>query len=360
MPKPKTRANGTGTAFKRGKTWTCEVVVGYKADENGTMRPVRRTKGGFRTKTEALNYAQELKSAGLSRKQGQTVTLDMLWQAFEKSTLPKKSKSKQTHYRVARKKIESIAYVDIRLLTIDDLQSLVERVAPTYYPAKDIKTLLTQLYKRAVAEQTVTTNLADFIVLPTLNETESIPFSEQEVIALWKYWQETSDVTCGCVLLMIYTGMMPGELFNLEKSMVDFDEQTIVGAGIKTKTRKTKPIVLPDIILPVLRSLCEQAPGEKLAQACRFTFYPRFRDLIETLGLNQNLHPYSCRHTTATTLGKTNTPLFAIKDILRHAKITTTQRYVHLDATPLIDAANNVYPKTSTKGSDKPSTNDVE
>ena len=46
------------------------------------------------------------------------------------------------------------------LLSIKDLQDVVNRTAPTYYPAKDIKTLLSQLYDRAVAQGAVQTNIA--------------------------------------------------------------------------------------------------------------------------------------------------------------------------------------------------------
>jgi integrase/recombinase XerC len=65
--------------------------------------------------------------------------------------------------------------------------------------------------------------------------------------------------------------------------------------------------------------------------------------MIRRYGLDQDLKPYSCRHTTGTTLALADTPLLTIKDVMRHSKITTTQRYVHLDASPLIRAANEAY-----------------
>lgn len=350
MPKPRTRANGTGTAYKRGRTWTAEVVVGYRETVSGTMRPVRVYKGGFPTKTAALEAIPSLKSKGLSNSKAKVLTINTLWLSYSQTAMLKLSKNKQTHYKTARKKIEDIAYIDLRLLTIDALQAAVDAAAPTHYPAKDIKTLLSQLYKRAVAEQYVSTNLADFIVLPSLNETETVPFTEDEIISLWREWQSAEDTICGYALLMIYTGMMPGELFELKKSMVNFESQTIIGAGIKTQVRKQKPIILPDIILPVLRVLCTVSATDYVLQMGREDFYKAFRAMVSRLGFNKDIHPYSCRHTTATTLGRTNTPLFAIKDVLRHSKITTTQRYVHMDTKPLIKAANNIGPSDAANG----------
>lgn len=60
--KPKTqsrRQNGTGNVYKRGKTWTARVSVGSVLS-NGKVRQIRKTKGGFTTKTEALKYCAVL------------------------------------------------------------------------------------------------------------------------------------------------------------------------------------------------------------------------------------------------------------------------------------------------------------
>lgn len=342
MAKPRTRANGEGTAYKRGKTWTAEVILGYRPNKDGVMRPVRVTRGGFRTKTAALEAIPDLKNRGRTAPEKRTVTIDSLWQSYSTSAMKKLSESKQTHYRTARKKLEDIAFIDIRLLTIDDLQETVDEVAPTYYPAKDIKTVLSHLYDRAVAEQILSTNLADYIVLPSFDEKPTVPFEENEVIALWNGWNK-GDRQCGYALLMIYTGMMPGELCALRVEMIDFKQQTVVGCGLKTKVRKEHPIILPDIILPVLRKLCDLAPDGKILN-CRYdAFCSEFKAMIARYELRPELRPYSCRHTTGTTLAQVNTPLLTIKDVMRHSKVATTQRYVHMDADHLIAAANNAY-----------------
>lgn len=51
---------------------------------------------------------------------------------------------------------------------------------------------------------------------------------------------------------MIYSGMMPGELMQAEKKMTHWDTQEIIGCGLKTKKRKETPIVIADIVVPVL------------------------------------------------------------------------------------------------------------
>ena len=46
------RANGTGTVFKRGSTWSARVTTGWIYEDGKKVQKYSQ-KGGFRTKTEA-------------------------------------------------------------------------------------------------------------------------------------------------------------------------------------------------------------------------------------------------------------------------------------------------------------------
>ena len=61
--KTKNRGNGQGTAYKRGNSWVSCVTYDWKEnpEEGKPPIPVRATKGGFRTKGEALAYCPILK-----------------------------------------------------------------------------------------------------------------------------------------------------------------------------------------------------------------------------------------------------------------------------------------------------------
>ncbi len=54
--RPKSRGNGQGTVIRRGNGWTAIVSAGYTMAPDGTMRRKRRSKGGFKTKKEAIAY----------------------------------------------------------------------------------------------------------------------------------------------------------------------------------------------------------------------------------------------------------------------------------------------------------------
>lgn len=330
------RPNGTGSVYKRGKTYEAAVVLGYKL-ENGKAVAIRPTKGGFKTKKEAMEYLPILKQT----KPKATPTLFDLWQRFQNSRqFEKLSDSRKQKYEIVWRKIEKLTFVRIDFLTVSDLQEIVDGNAKTYYPARDIRDLLSKLYQLAMPDGFVTLNLADYIELPELKAKEQEAFPAADIEKLWNDYL-TGNWWTGFILLMIYTGMMPGELMCGLKSQIDWEGKQIRGAGKKTKERKETPIVLADIIVPVLSDLCDHTPGEKLICINKDNFYTKYYETLERAGCKR-LPPYACRHTAATELALQNIPLSVVQKVMRHAKITTTQRYVHVSIDPMLDAVNQM------------------
>ena len=336
------RANGTGTAIKRGKTWTVIVSCGSYVQENedGTMKLVRKrkTKGGFRTKTEALEYAQIL----AKESERSMPTHGDLWNSWKKNDLPKLSDSKQQAYTIARTRLEPIIHREIADLTSDDLQNVINEKCPSYYTARDVKSLLSHLYKRAMRDQYVTITLSKFLVMPDLDEKEAQPFTAAEVKTMWEAYAN-GETFLGYVLLMIYSGMMPAELFACKVDMINWERHEIYGCGRKTKKRKEVPIVFSDFMEPVLRDLCEKSTSRtgKLLALNKDRFYSTYHKTMQAIGV-RDLPPYSCRHTTATDAVKQNASLSVVQQLMRHAKITTTQRYVHLGSEEAHNVANKL------------------
>jgi len=162
--------------YQSNGKWVALVTKYYHTDDNGKRRP-KRVK-----KRDALNYIFTL--LGASEKNVQT--LDYYWQTYEKSSLPKLSEDRQVAYKIAKKKLEGIFHTPVNALSISDLQQIIDEKAQTHYPARDMKTVLSHLYHRAVAQQDVLTNLSEYIELPNLDEGEQIPFSSEEQGRLWE------------------------------------------------------------------------------------------------------------------------------------------------------------------------------
>jgi len=337
--KPKTRGNGTGTAYRRGETWTAAVVVGKKIVD-GKKVLIRPTRGGFETKRDALAYIVELRE----RRDGKkpiSVTLESMWETYKKGAYKKLSANKKTAYEKAHERMSDIFLRDITILTVSDIQDCVDKNAKTFYPAREMKSVLSHCYQLAAAQQIVLSNLSRFIVLPPLDAEETMPFNETELNNLWAAYGK-GDKIAGYALIMIYSGMMPGELFIAKKDMIDWSNQSILGCGLKTKKRKSTPIVIANFMMPVLKDLCDYAPGEMLCALVRDDFYAAFKVMIKRCECREGLSPYSCRHTTATALALGNIAPSVIQEIMRQTKFTTTQKYIHIDTAKSLAAVNTL------------------
>ena len=339
----RTRPNGTGTAYKRGSTWTAQVTVGIKRDpDTGRVQQVRRTKGGFKTKREALEFCMQLANAAMPKKH---VTFGDLWEQYEKTKFRQLSASKQCGYRTALKRLGDMIYTRIDAVTIADLQGLVDGL--TFYCAQDIKSILRHMYRIAMMQGWTSRDLSEYIVLPPKNEHERTPFNDDEIRAIWRGY-DGGDTWAGYILLMIYTGMMPGELLHCRKDMIHLDSHQIIGAGLKTAERKNRPIVIADFLMPVVQALIDYTgDAPLLCDTYKKAFYKKYYDCLDRCGCRK-LTPYSCRHTTATAcaVGAKIAPS-VIQRIMRHAQLSTTQLYIHPDESAVLDAINTLNPNQS-------------
>ena len=340
-PYTRMRGNGSGTAYKRGRTWTASLTVGWNViEKDGAPKavPVKRTKGGFKTKRDALAHIPNLQATA---PKPHNRTFAYYWEFWSQNAMLKLSDSKQSAYKIVYGKIGKWMYRPVNGTGVADLQAIVNEKSISYYTARDIKSLLSHLYKLAILDGVVYTNIALHITLPVCDEREPIPFNETEIKALWEDYANGNAFT-GYLLIMIYSGMMPGELLKVEKSMILWDRQQIVGCGLKTKLRKTTPIVIADFAIPVLRDLCDASPTSKVLPLSCNKFYLRFRETMERLNFRPELKPYSCRHTTATAMALGNIAPSVIQKTMRHSKFTTTQRYIHPDTTDILVAVNRL------------------
>ena len=98
----KIRGNGQGTAFKRGQTWTACVTVDWKKQQDPSKPkiPIRRTKGGFATKKDAIAYCPVLLSGGVE-KPTEAPRLSSYWKTYSEGPMLKISKGKQSAYKTA-------------------------------------------------------------------------------------------------------------------------------------------------------------------------------------------------------------------------------------------------------------------
>lgn len=335
------RPNGSGTVFQRKgqKTWTAQYTVptGWFIDDDGKRHRKYVTKGGFKKKTDALSYIENLKK---ENERKPAPPLSEYWDHYSNGDMLKLGPDKIAAYKTAWKRMKSLSFRRIDTITVKEMQACVDSQTKTYYPAKDMRTLFKHLFSIAAAEKYVVKDLPDFISLPELVESEQTPFTEDEQKALWKAY-ENGVRDAAIPLIMICTGMMTGEMEKLEFSMIHWDENQIVGVSMKTKVRKKSSVWFPDDIKPLLEDLYAGTTG-RIFTRHKTDIYNRYYAALEAAGVRK-LVPYSCRHTTATRLAidKTIAPQ-TVKKVMRWSTTKMLDRYAHPDTSDILAAVQTL------------------
>jgi len=139
------------------------------------------------------------------------------------------------------------------------------------------------------------------------------------------------------VMLQLETGLRPGELFNIELDDLDLKNGTITIK--KTKTKMDRIVYIKTRLIMMI----EQYLQERRGRNCKKLFLRKNSD--KPLGLHQyqklmeryseksgiKATPYMFRHTFATLFIRTGGDIKALKEILGHKRIETTERYIHED-----------------------------
>lgn len=351
------RPNGMGTVYLRGKTWEAKARRYVDEYTAGSDKPVRslctKTKGGFQTKTAALEHLPVLYDSLLMETSGvpkdrRNLTLAFYWASYERDVLPTLSHSKQVNYRTAYNRLKPFHNRLISTLTVADLRGIVSDTCKTFYPANDMKTVLTRLYELAAADGVASKDLPDLIKLPQKEEKEQDAFTPEEAQRIWSLW-ESGNLFAGYILLMMTTSMMPGELYKLRKDQINLQERRIEGAGIKTKRRKQADIVFPSFMEPVILSLLGANVDRAtiLPQMSDTTFRKHYFRTLEEAGCRR-LTPYACRHTTATTLYlEPSVPTATAAKVIRHST-RMAEHYTHVrdeDALQAVESVQKLFEK---------------
>lgn len=335
----KKRGNGLGSAYKLPSgSWAAQITLGYYMQDGVMKRKIKRKKG-FKTKKEAISYLESLRNGFEERK---VITLSELWELFQ-SELSALSKSKQTAYRIAWKKISSeVEYRNIDSFSVPELQELVDEAAPSYYTRRDIKTLLSHMYKIAIRDDYTDKNRTEYIKLPKLVTSERQIFSPEDKAKLWKDFQNAPSGIIAGMLTMLYTGIRPGELLTIRTENVHLREQYMTG-GIKTKKGQNRKIILPDKLLQVMQYLIDHSKRERLLYYYDDEdFYSDWRAKRSELGINEALTPYCCRHTYITNLTALKVSPAMLQELAGHEDYDTTLEYTHLSVQDRLTEVNRL------------------
>lgn len=340
--RPTRRGNGTGSVYKKGNKYVAEITLGYYLEDGKRKRKMKR-KTGFITKKSALDW---LNNYDPTAPQTTGVTVSDLYEQYQKYIVPDLSPSRVCAYNIAWNRIKNeVSFRTLDSFGVAELQDIVDSAADTYYTRRDIKTLLSHIYKLAIREDIVSDNKTQHIKLPQHTQTEREVFQPLHIDTMWSdYKKSPSRVTAG-ILLMLYTGIRAGELLTISTENVHMPEHYMTG-GIKTAKGKRRKIIIPDAVTDVLRYLLDTSEhGLICYYKIKNDFYDAWQLTRARLGLPDNLTPYCCRHTYITNLTAAGVSPAMLQELVGHEDYETTLNYTHLSVDDRLDAVNQLYKK---------------
>lgn len=305
----KTRGNGTGSVYKRGNTWTAVITIGYVLDENGKIHRQYKSKGGFRTKREAVDYLPTLKAA--PRDKPKVATFAQIYAAWFPTH--RAGKSTMGCYKAAYKYFAPVYRLNIADIDIDDLQDCMDECDKGRRTKENMKALCGLLYKFAIPRHYVTLNMGQYLIVSgdsgvkNALPDDALPKLEKHADGVFG----ASYVLCQC-----YLGFRPAEFVSLDVADYNRAERAFVG-GAKTEAGTNRTVTVSPKIQPYIDKLIggrtsgavfADEDGKPLTTA-------RYRDLfyavLEKCRIDNPIverdgkkfytyTPHSCRHTFAT------------------------------------------------------------
>ena len=346
--KVKSRGNGTGSVYQLpGGVWKAVATLGYYRDENGKLRK-RTASKRTKTKREAVNALPSLLSRSVTAEQ-RHITLFELHQKFEETKrYDALSKSQKDKLRFAWNRLFSLQMKDICTLSVEEMQDTIDSATKTYYPARDMKVMLSHLYEIAKRFEYVTYNKTENIELPELRKSQKKIFTQKDILKFWcDFYGRTErgesaerNSFTGYILIMIFAGLRYGEVSTILLENIHLQERYMIG-GIKSEAGIDRIIPINRKLIPVLKILMAQQ-RKKLLEMNEDNFYSTYWETIDRLGVS-HLTPHSCRHTYFTMMADKQVPTALIAQAGGHADFDTTYKnYVHTPIEKLVEAVDKI------------------
>lgn len=316
----------------------------YKANQPPVARQVQQCIGYYETRPEAMIALAEYNKNPFDIDKRNT-TFGQIYEILLKEKFDKMKQSAKAAYVTAFKRCGEIS--DIRMIELRKahMQKIVDdNIDKSKSTLNNLLKLFHAVYKFALENDICEKNYAEFVTAESDKESKAkVPFSREEIEALWNnidwvYDPYKPHSTLGrpyvdMVLIHIYTGMRPAELFDLKKSDIHLEERWIDLRGTKTKAAK-RIVPIHKKIIPLVEKrmqdeseyLFTTGTGKPFSNSLyRQSF---FEHLCKQFNMNHT--PHECRHTFATFAAASGLNKVLLKKIIGHsAGDLTEDTYTH-------------------------------
>ena len=333
---PKKRGNGQGTVFKLPNGhYKAMVVLGYYM-QDGKKKKKTASKT-FVKRGDAVEFLPQLK---LQLAKIKDMTLHDLYDAYQASPDYKNlSKSQSDKMGYAWNRWKDYEFTGITEMTVALMEDKIEEKTTSYYPARDMRVLMSHLYTIAIKKEIVQYNKTDYVDIPyDQPKAKRECWTEDEIKALWKDYKDHPFT--GYILILCYAGLRYGELSTIYLENIHLDENYMIG-GIKSEAGINREIPIHKKIKPIIESVILKKK-KKLLEMNEDNFYDAYWETIHRAGLRE-LPPHTCRHYFFSRMTSEGVQGGIIAEVGGHASyLTTLKNYVRIPLADKLEAINRI------------------
>ena len=311
----KSRGNGTGCAYYSSKYryWIAQVVDGYREPDDKTkpMIPIKRTKGGFKRREDALAYCAMVK-AEKNKTAVINMTLKEVYDAWDPWYSPRVDPDTFGCYRAAFAHFKPLHDVNIRNISAGDLQKCMDDCPRGHRTHQNMKCTAGLLWAYAVDHNLADKDITENLYIGKGASVQREPLTDIEVEKIRK--EIGKDRYAAYVYALCYLGYRPGEMLEIRKEQVHEREgHLFIIEGKKTDAGRDRIVPVHEKIESIIRQQLSTDgteylfpmhiinrkgtfKGFKVMTDNYFNKYA-FRPLADRLEIPRNKVPYSARHT---------------------------------------------------------------
>ncbi len=333
--RPQSQGTITKLSGRRANPYWARLPADYSSG-----LPTRKSLGCFPTyaaASEALSKNMYTPDQGSPKEK--TITLQNIYERFISSHYyDALSQSAQGSHRTAWKHLQRCATVPVSDINKDTFQTPINAMSDENLKRETMakaRNLASLLCREAMGMGLMSVNYGQLVQLPKADTEPAKPFSTEQLSHIWAA-ADGGDRDAMAVLMLIYTGMRPGELLSTDITQhLHIDgSYWYIQHGSKTEAGRNRIIPLPKILHDVIRKLVRGRSEGPLIAAEKGGFWRpdnwrprRFNPLMERLSL-VGFVPYSCRHTYADLQKRKGVSPEVMKTVMGHAKYDTcVERY---------------------------------
>lgn len=226
MRLPNGFGNVSKLSGKRRNPWRARKTSGWTIDEKTQKaKQTYITIGYYPTRQLALQALSEYNTNPYDL-DATKITFAEIYEKWSEKKFEEISPSNINGYKASYKICEPIYNIKFADLKLTHLQSIVDKSGKNFPALKKLKILFNQLFDYAVMHEVIP---KDRHIVEYLNigkeekSTLHYRFTNEEINTLWR-WADGNEYV-QVILMLIYSGVRPGELFNTKCSSVDLESR---------------------------------------------------------------------------------------------------------------------------------------